>query len=89
MSTLAAPPLDEAAGGGRGLGKLRLNAERFRVPALTGQALAALARRPAAPTGHAELDGALGGGWPAGQVSELVGHPRQGKTGLCAAAVLQ
>jgi len=33
------------------------------------------------PTGIAGLDDALAGGWPAGEISELVGHRSSGRTG--------
>ena len=34
------------------------------------------------PTGHAKLDEWLGGGFPHGQISEIVGPPSSGRTGL-------
>jgi hypothetical protein len=49
-----------------------------------GGTVAASGRTPAAValTGAAELDRQLGGGWPCGAISELVGRPSTGRTGL-------
>ena len=35
------------------------------------------------PTGSLSLDIALGGGWPAGQWSEIIGDPSNGKSAVC------
>jgi recombination protein RecA len=43
------------------------------------------ARAGAAATGWAWLDRALGGGWPRGEISELVGPPSSGRTTVLAA----
>ena len=41
-----------------------------------------LARRPPAPTGLGPLDGLLGGGFPRGRISELVGPRTSGRTSV-------
>jgi hypothetical protein len=49
-----------------------------------GATVAAAARTPSpvVATGAVELDRQLGGGWPCGAISDLVGRPSTGRTGL-------
>src|SRR5262245_8155130 len=56
------------------------------LPSATASPSAAVL--PPARTGWASLDAVLGGGWPAGELSELVGHGRS-TLGLAAARLAQ
>lgn len=62
-----------------------MNAERELIGALTDRRVWRAGGgplRPRLPTGHARLDAALGGGWPAAALSELAGRPAGGELTL-------